>query len=325
MKICHLNDVETMIGRSPPMLEINAYLPKLAGTDSTVLITGETGTGKELAAEIIHRTSPRRRKAMVCVNCTALPESLVESELFGYERGAFTGAEVLTAGKLELAEGGTVFLDEIGDMNPFAQAKILRAIERKEVHRLGGKQAIPLDIRIIAATNHDLECLVRQGVFRKDLYYRLNVARVHIPPLRDRKEDIPPLLDHCLRELNHRFGRKVEGFSEDAFDRLLCHDWPGNVRELKNLIEAIFINLSSRSIGLVDLPRHFLSQIEEANALPQNERDRVLSALLTTNWNKSKAAQKLHWSRMTLYRKLAKLNITKDQQTSAEIVSSLES
>jgi transcriptional regulator with PAS, ATPase and Fis domain len=288
-------------------------LLKVAPTQSTVLITGETGTGKELAAELIHRNSSRHKKPFVCINCAALPENLVESELFGYERGAFTGAIASKQGKFEQAEGGTVFLDEIGDMSPYAQAKILRAIEIKEVYRLGGKGSISLNVRVIAATNQDIERLVAQEKFRKDLYYRFNVAMVHLPPLRDRKEDIPPLLGHYIRELNQRFGREVEGFTQEAMESLLHYDWPGNIRELKNLLEATFINLPSRKIAFMDLPKQFQRRLQETEGLPKSERDQVLSALFATKWNKSKAAQKLHWSRMTLYRKMAKYHIVTSQ------------
>jgi len=300
----------TMIGNSTPMREIKAYLLNVATTDSTALITGETGTGKELAAELIHRKSSRHKKPFVCINCSALPESLVESELFGYQRGAFTGAYSEYGGKLKLADGGTVFFDEIGDMSHYAQAKILRVIESKEFYRVGGKRSISLDVRVISATNQDLEQLMTKGRFRNDLYYRLNVGRVHLPPLRDRKEDIPLLLEHYIRELNRRFGRDVEGFTDDALEYLLLYDWPGNVRELKNLLEATFINLPSRKIAFMDLPKQFQRQLKEAEGLPKKERDRVLSALFATNWNKSKAARKLHWSRMTLYRKMARYHIS---------------
>ncbi|MDL1982680.1 MAG: sigma-54 dependent transcriptional regulator [Deltaproteobacteria bacterium] len=304
---------EPMIGDSAAMREIKAYLINVATTDCTVLITGETGTGKELVAELIHQNSPRHKKPLVCINCAALPESLVESEMFGYERGAFTGAVASKRGKFELAEGGTVFLDEIGDMSPYAQMKILRTTEKKEVCRLGGKGAIPINVRVIGATNSDLEQLMEKGNFRKDLYYRLNVARIHLPPLRDRKEDIPSLLKHYISKFNQRFGREVEGFTEEALDLLFRYDWPGNVRELKNLIEATFINLSSWKIALMDLPKTFQRRFEETEWLQEKERDRVLSVLFATKWNKSKAAQKLHWSRMTLYRKMAKYHISSSQ------------
>jgi len=306
---------QQMIGESPPMQEIKAYIPKVASTDSNVLITGETGTGKELVAELVHTNSPRHQKPYVCVNCAAIPDSLLESELFGYERGAFTGANSSYEGKLKLANGGTVFFDEIGDMSPYAQAKILRAIENKEVQRLGGKGSIPLDVRVVAATNQDLERLMSEDKFRKDLYFRLTVTRVHLPPLRDRKEDIPLLVDHYLREFNRRFGREVEGFTEEALESLLRYDWPGNVRELKNLLEAIFVNLPSRRIPFIDLPESFRRRLSDAEGLPQDERDLLLSALFSTHWNMSQAAQNLHWSRMTLYRKMAKYHIVKGGKT----------
>lgn len=309
-----LIESQKMIGENVQMREIKTYIGKAASTDSNVLITGETGTGKELAAELIHKNSLRSKKPFVCINCTAIPDSLLESELFGYERGAFTGADSLKEGKLKHAEGGTVFFDEIGDMSLYHQAKILRAIESKEVQRVGGKGSIPLDIRVIAATNQDLDQLVGEGKFRKDLYFRLNVARIHLPPLRDRKEDIPFLLGFYIRELNRRFGREVECLAKDALEYLLCYDWPGNVRELKNLLEATFVSLSSRRISLSDLPEQFRRRIGEAVDLPQSEPDLLLSTLMSTNWNKSRAAQKLRWSRMTLYRKMAKYHIVETKQ-----------
>lgn len=299
-----------MVAASRSMQEINQYLAHVASTECSVLITGETGTGKELAAESIHRISVRREKPFVCLNCAALPESLIEREMFGYERGAFTGAVALSRGKFEQANGGTIFLDEIADMSPHAQAKILRTIERKEVYRLGGKKVIPLDMRITAATNKDPERLIGEGHFRDDLYYRLNVARVHLPPLRERKEDIPHLAEHMIQKLNLRFDRNVEGLTPEAMESLMRYTWPGNVRELINLLEATFVNLPSRKIDFADLPKVFQRKLERTEGLPESERDRLLSALLTTNWNKSKAARKLHWSRMTLYRKMAKYCIT---------------
>jgi transcriptional regulator with PAS, ATPase and Fis domain len=291
------------------MSEIKAYLMKVAPTNCTILISGETGTGKELVAEMIHQHSPRRTKPFVCLNCAALPESLLESELFGYERGAFTGAYFSYSGKFKLAEGGTFFFDEIGEMTHYAQAKILRAIEGKEIYRLGGKKGISTDVRVIAATNQDPERLVSDGKLREDLYHRLNVARVHLPPLRDRKEEILPLLTHYTRVLNRQYGREVIGFTEEALACLLKYNWPGNIRELKNLLEATFINLPSRKIAFMDLPKMFQQKLLELEELPQNERDRLLSALFCCNWNKSKAAQRLNWSRMTLYRKMAKYQI----------------
>ncbi len=299
-----------LIGNSPLMQQIRAYLRKVAATDSTVLITGETGTGKELAAKMIHRHSPRHDKPFVCINCAALPEGLLESELFGHERGAFTGAFAAKEGKFELAASGSIFLDEIGDLIPYGQAKILRTIETKEMYRLGGKKSIPVDLRIIAATNQDPERLVAEGKFRRDLYYRLNVARVHLPPLRDRKEDIPPLFDHFMRAYQARFKGSAKGFADEALALLVQYDWPGNIRELKNLVEATLINSPSRWATVSDLPDQFQRLFSDLENLNESELERLLAVLCATNWNKSKAAQKLNWSRMTLYRKMAKYRIS---------------
>jgi DNA-binding NtrC family response regulator len=298
-----------MIGESRAMQKVKAYIARVAVTDSTVLITGETGTGKELAAEMIHLRSKRRAKPMIRVNCSALPDSLVESELFGYDRGAFTGAVATKKGKFEMAGGSSVFLDEIGDMNTYAQAKVLRSIENKEVCRLGGNSEIPVDVRVIAATNRNPEELVSGRKFREDLYYRLNVARLHLPPLREHKQDIPLLVDFAIAHLNRRFGRKIQGLSERAMAVLLQFDWPGNVRELINILEATYINLPREKIDYADLPQLFRKKLEDTLRLPQEERRHIVSALLETRWNKSSAAQKLKWSRMTLYRKITKYHI----------------
>jgi DNA-binding NtrC family response regulator len=300
---------QPFIGKSKPMKDVKSFLFKVARADSTVLITGETGTGKELAAEYIHHKSPRSNRPFICVNCAALPESLVESELFGYDRGAFTGAFAYKKGKFELASGGSVFLDEIGDMTKLAQAKILRTIESKEFFHLGGKGSIPMKARVIAATNQDPEHLIAEGNFRKDLYYRLNVARVHMPSLRERKEDIPFLVQYAIQKLNHRFCREVEGLKDSSMNCLYRYDWPGNVRELLNLLEAAYINLPDRRMPYIDLPEPIHKQLMESEATAGEERKQIISALLETNWNKSTAAQKLNWSRMTLYRKIEKYNI----------------
>jgi len=307
-------DGSCLVGASPQIREIKAYVGKVAPTDSNVLITGETGTGKELIAQMIHRQSPRGDRALVSINCAAIPEALLESELFGYERGAFTGAQALKEGKLKAASGGSAFFDEIGDMSAHAQAKILRALESREIQRLGGTRSVPLDVRVIAATNQELERLIAEQKFRSDLYFRLNVARIQLPPLRERKEDIPLLLDHYLADMNRRFGRDVDGFTEEAIALLLEYDWPGNVRELKNLLEAVFLNLPPRRISAVDLPPSFRKHLRETTGLPQDERARLLAALYATNWNKSLTAEKLQWSRMTVYRKMAKYHLVASGQ-----------
>jgi DNA-binding NtrC family response regulator len=298
-----------IVGGSRGIKEVKAFIEKVSSTDSNVLVTGETGTGKELVAELIHVTSSRRHKPMVSINCAAIPDGLLESELFGFEKGAFTGAHSPSDGKLKLAEGGTIFFDEIGDMSPYAQAKILRAIENRQIHQLGGSRSIPLNIRIIAATNQDVEARVADGKIRKDLYYRLSVARIHLPPLRERKEDIPALLEYYLRTFNQVFGRQVEAFTDEVLENFLCYDWPGNVRELRNLLEATFIGVPSHVISVSDLPLQYRNKFR-GQTIGAEELERLLSALTSTNWNKSMAAEKLQWSRMTLYRKMAKYRLT---------------
>jgi len=304
----------SMVGESKPMREISRFIHKVAATDSTVLITGETGTGKELVASLIHEKSRRSQKPFVCVNCAAMPDTLVESEMFGYERGAFTGAVSARLGKFEVANGGTVFLDEISDMTPFAQAKMLRTIESKEIYRLGGRKIIPLDVRVTAATNKDPEELISEGKFREDLYYRLNIARIHLPPLRERKEDIQRLIGHGIEKLNRKYKRTVQGLSDEAMFSLMRYDWPGNVRELMNLLEATFINLPQKEIAFADLPKLFQKKLNETKNAATSERKKIFSALLETKWNKSQAARKLHWSRMTLYRKMMKYNIVEQER-----------
>jgi DNA-binding NtrC family response regulator len=308
----------TMIGDSPMMLAIKARITRVAANDTNVLITGETGTGKELAAEMIHGNSPRRRKPFVSINCAAIPDGLLESELFGHEAGAFTGAQSAKEGQLQLAEAGTVFFDEIGDMGSYAQAKILRVIEGKPVYRLGGRRSVPLNIRVVAATNQDLDRAMAEGRFRRDLYYRLNVARIHLPPLRERKEDIPQLVATCVSEFNRRFHRDVSGCSREALAGLVRYDWPGNVRELRNMLESVFVNLPPGPVSSIDLPEEFRRRFGEAGQAPPRERDRLLSALSSTNWNKSKAAEQLNWSRMTLYRKMAKYQVARSAPPESE-------
>jgi DNA-binding NtrC family response regulator len=300
---------QPLIGESDSMKDLMTYLHKIAPTDSTVLVTGETGTGKELVAETIHCSSPRATQPFVCVNCAALPENLVESELFGFDRGAFTGAVAGKKGKFELADGGTVLLDEIGDMNLHAQAKILRSIEQKEVYPLGGKKAVPLDVRVIAATHQDPEQLYSAGKFREDLYYRLNVVRMHLPPLRERKEDIPILADFAINKLNQRYHRNIQGLTDEALANLMRYDWPGNIRELMNLLEATYVNPHGKKIRLAHLPPIFRKKLKEGPPSAGNERNYIVSSLISTNWHRANTARKLNWSRMTLYRKILKYNI----------------
>lgn len=305
------DDIE-MIGDSTQMRDIRSYLRKVASTETSALITGETGTGKDLAARMLHRHSGRRQKPFVCINCAAIPDGLLESELFGYERGAFTGAQNAREGTLKQADGGTVFFDEIGDMSPYAQAKVLRAIEAGEARPLGARRDVAFDIRVVAATNRDLDQLMAEKRFRADLFFRLNVANIHLPPLRMRKEDLVPLTRHYIASMNDRSGLDLEWFSPETFDTLMRYSWPGNVRELKNLIEAVFIEPPPRWISFGDLPEVFRKRCQDNATLPDNERDRVLSALMAANWNKSQAAQKLQWSRMTLYRKMSRYELVNE-------------
>jgi DNA-binding NtrC family response regulator len=307
---------DAMVGKSEILARVKSYMMRAAASDCTVLITGETGTGKELAAEFIHRHSARRNKPLVCVNCAAIPDPLLESELFGHTRGAFTGADNVRDGLLASAEGGTVLLDEIGDMSLSAQAKILRVLEKKEVSRLGGAEQRPIDVRFVAATNQDLESMADRGAFRRDLYYRLNVARVELPPLRERREDIPLLVEHYRSRLG---GDEVMRISEECLRRISGYNWPGNIRELKNVLESVFLHCQTGEVREDDLPRRLREATDGECRLAPGERERLVEALCATQWNKSRAAARLHWSRMTLYRKMAKYRVTRFPQTVSDV------
>ncbi|MFH1262159.1 MAG: sigma-54 dependent transcriptional regulator [Pseudomonadota bacterium] len=252
-----------IIGASAAMKEVYFRIHRAAETDSTVLITGESGTGKEMVARAIHFSGSRKSKPFVPLNCTAVPESLLESELFGHERGAFTGAVRQREGKFELAHGGTIFLDEIGDMNPAIQVKLLRVLQERSFERVGGKETVKVDVRVIAATHRELAAAVRGGQFREDLFYRLNVLTIEVPALRERKEDLPLLIDHFLEEKSEKLGAKTKTLSSEARDWLLRYDYPGNVRELENLIERAVVISRKREIGMGDL-----STSGSATALP---------------------------------------------------------
>ena len=316
-----LVDGDRLIGDSEAVREIKFAVQRVAVTDSNVLITGETGTGKELIADLIQKNSRRCQRGYVCINCAAIPDGLLESELFGYERGAFTGAQGAGAGKLEGVNGGTVFFDEISEMSLCSQAKILRLIETREIQRLGSRKPSRLDFRVIAATNLDVDSPASSDRFRRDLYFRLNVARIHMPPLRERKSDIPLLIRHFIQYFNREFGRRVERVAEDAMREFLHYEWPGNVRELKNTMEALFINLPAMGQTWLELPARLRQHMASAVALPPTEQEQLVSALWATDWNKSKAARQLHWSRMTLYRKMVKygLEARKEQRVAAEL------
>ncbi|MEK7338853.1 MAG: sigma-54 dependent transcriptional regulator, partial [candidate division NC10 bacterium] len=236
-EVAHGRRFESVVGNHPRMLEIYDLVARIADNNATVLLTGESGTGKEVLARTIHQQSTRRQRPFVAVNCAAIPPELLESELFGHERGAFTGAIQTRVGKFEMASSGSLFLDEIGGLRLDLQAKILRALQEREIERVGGSRTIKIDVRVIAASNRDLKKAVEEGVFRDDLYYRLNVVPIYLPPLRQRKDDIPLLVDHFLAKYNREFNRKVKGFSAGATAALYEYDWPGNVRELENVIE----------------------------------------------------------------------------------------
>ena len=312
-----------LIGTSFQMEELRRTLGRIAASDGTVLLTGETGTGKELAARAIHRMSRRRAAPLVAVNCAAIPETLLESELFGFERGAFTGAVAKQEGKLKAADRGMLFLDEIGDMTACAQAKVLRVLETKELQPLGAKAVMRVDVRFLAATHRNLEHMIAERRLRDDLFFRLNVMPVHLTPLRERREDIPVLVQHFVGELNDRYQKQVEGLSAPALDRLLDCDWPGNVRQLRNVIEAGFLMCTSHRISDADLTVFHWSKSEKLNTETVNvspvlpflaakpEPERLIGALDATRWNVSKTASLLNWSRMTVYRKTARYGLSR--------------
>jgi DNA-binding NtrC family response regulator len=298
----------SFIGQSGKMRAATDSIRRAALTESNVLIVGETGTGKEVAARALHQLSARAMKPLVSVNCAAIPDTLLESELFGYQRGAFTGATLAAKGKLQMSHGGTIFFDEIGDMSAHGQAKLLRAVETHEVCPLGGSAEIRVDTRVIAATNQNLESMVRLGKFRADLLFRLNVIRIQLPPLRERAADVPALLDHFVRHFNERWGPRIEGFDEECRELLVKYDWPGNVRELKNVVEAVYVNAPAGIVTKGDLPPEIRALVQSAAI---DERQQLTEALFAMNWNIRKVAEKLNLSRMTIYRKLSRYQISR--------------
>jgi len=270
--------VTRLVGDSPPMLRLNESIRRVARADATVLIAGETGTGKELVARAIHMNSPRANRPFVAVNCAALAENLLESELFGHERGAFSGAVAQKKGRIELAESGTLFLDEIGELAPQLQGKLLRVLQEREFERVGGTRTLKVDMRLISATNRDLAAEVKAGRFRDDLLYRLNVVRIDVPPLRERAGDIPALARYFLERCRRKAGRRVSGISPEAMAYLRAYDWPGNVRELENTIERAAVLGSTEEILPDDLPESVI----EASTPPAGEKTNIHSALLET-------------------------------------------
>jgi len=302
-----------MVGVSEGMRDVFRKISAVAPTDTTVLIIGESGTGKELVAEAIHKLSNRPGK-LVKINCSAIPEHLLESELFGYEKGAFTGALRRKPGKFELANGGTLFLDEIGDMPPALQSKLLRVIETGEVEPLGATSAKKVDVRIIAATNQDLERLMKEGKFRQDLYFRLRVFVIEIPPLRKRREDIPILISYFLRQISAKLGKKITSLSKDVMDAFMEYDWPGNVRQLRNALEEIAILAEGETINVLPtfIEKEAIKPSLEGKTMEEIEREAIALALKKTGGNRVKAAKMLGIGTRTLYRRLEKYGLEKE-------------
>jgi two-component system, NtrC family, response regulator AtoC len=312
----HFHD---LISKSPKMLELFEFAKSVSKSNSNILILGESGTGKELLARAIHNEGLRPQGPFVPVSCVALPESLLESEFFGHEKGAFTNAVALKRGKFELADGGTIFLDEIGDITPKLQLSLLRALQEKEIVRLGGAGPIKLDIRVVAATNRDLKKAVGEGKFREDLYYRLNVISIEIPPLRQRKEDIPILVQHFIGKFNIELEKNVQKISEDALLALMKYDWPGNVRELENAVERAMVVTKNAAISLEELrlAPHILKTDVAAygdNSMKSIERQHILKILNETEWNIQRSAEILDIDRVTLYNKIKKYNLKREQE-----------
>jgi len=319
-----MNGLGRLLGKSEGMQKIFELIRKVAKTSSTVLIYGESGTGKELTARAIHELSSRRASPLIPVNCGAIPEDLLESELFGHEKGAFTGALHTRIGRFELANGGTVFLDEIGDMSPSLQVKILRVLQEHEIERVGGVRSVHVDIRVIAATHRDLEKAIRENRFREDLYYRLNVIPIELPPLRERGADIPLLLNHFLRKFNEKNNAHIEGITNEALQYFSQYTWPGNVRELENLVERLVVLKGEGMISEEDLPDKMFESasrldfsprkvlengIQFSTAVSEYEKELIIHALKKSKWVKNRAAKMLGMNRTTLVEKMKKRKI----------------
>jgi two-component system NtrC family response regulator/two-component system response regulator HydG len=304
---------ENIVGRSPEMMEVYRLIEQVAPSQASILITGESGTGKELIAQAIHQRSTRRDAPFVKVSCAALPETLLESELFGHERGAFTGALARRAGRFEIAAGGTIFLDEIGDIAPAMQVKLLRFLQERQFERLGGNQTLTVDVRVIAATHRELQAMIREGKFRDDLYYRLNVIEIPLPPLRSRGQDIPLLVDYFIRRFGTSNDKQVDRVADDALAALMAYHWPGNVRELEHAIERAVILSRDRVIDLSLFPtlpkteapaRHDSSPLVPGASLEEIERDAILRTLEAVGGSTSRAAAILKISARTIQYKL---------------------
>jgi len=304
---------EGLIGESPEMKKVFELIKIVAPQDTTVMIRGESGTGKELIARAIHMNSPRKYYPIIPVNCGAFTETLLESELFGHEKGAFTGAQYRRKGKIEMANGGTLFLDEVGSVSPKMQVELLRVLESKQFTRVGGSEIVKVDFRLISATNENLEKLVEEGRFREDLYYRLNVFTIYIPPLRERRSDIPILANHFVQKFARQMNKPILKISDEAMEILLNHSWPGNVRELENAIERAMVVGNPPEIKPSDLPFH-LEKVNsfETDSLEEVEKNHIQRVLKKYDWNISKAATALNIDRVTLYNKIKKYGLQKN-------------
>jgi DNA-binding NtrC family response regulator len=319
-ELARAHDYDEIVGRHPTIEKLHGLIAQVARTSTTVLITGESGTGKELVARAIHRQGPRREGPFIAVNPAAIAETLIESDLFGHERGAFTGAHQRRLGKFELAHGGTLFLDEIGTLRAELQAKLLRVLQEREIERVGGTRPVRIDVRFIAATNTNLKAAVSSGAFREDLYYRLNVVPVVVPPLRERIQDVVLLVEHFIRRDNRRFHKRIEGLSPEALAALQAYRWPGNVRELENVVERCAVLTEGPVIQLNDLPLDIslpqqATKVRAAEALPLNEatdqfeRQIVLRVLERVGWNLTEAGRILEVHRNSLRAKLARWGV----------------
>jgi DNA-binding NtrC family response regulator len=320
LKLDKSYDRRNIISKSHKIERIFDLIATIADTRSTVLVQGESGTGKELVARAIHYESQRAHHPFVSVSCAALVDSLLESELFGHEKGAFTDAKTRKRGKFELADGGSLFLDEIGEISSKLQLNLLRVLQEREFHRVGGEEPIRVDVRVIAATNRNLEEAVREGAFREDLFYRLNVISIHVPPLRERKEDIPLLVSHFIEKFDFESGKRVEGISEEALQILLEHDWPGNVRELENVVERAVIINKGGIILPKDLPPHLVTEAEakiphaaSQKTLQEVERVHILETLTENAWNIQRSARILGIDRTTLYAKIKRYGLKPEE------------
>ncbi len=317
------NNENRLIGVSPSILQVRQLIQQVAQTKGTVLITGESGTGKEVAARLIHALSPQKDKKFVAINCGAIPENLLESELFGHKKGSFTGAVADKEGLFVTARGGSVFLDEIGDMPKGLQVKILRAIQEREVVPVGGNNTIKIEARMITATNRDLKTDVETGVFRQDLYYRINVVEIKMPPLRERPEDIPELSKAIIKKYSMEMGKDIQGMSHEALKRLMRYSWPGNVRELENVIErAMILNSNSKIIEVADLPSGFQNLNEDQDAvidldeaIKRFSRSHIVKVLDSCGGDKKQAAKELGLGLSSLYRKLEELEIATKKES----------